>query len=205
MRGRGLAMALGLLLATCHYDAAPPSDQRVADREPFGAPAGSSSSSVPAAAMAPTGKADRPCLPGEEPVFACKVRGGQRLAVCAPARGSSKGKTRYRFGGDRPEVSISGGEWASTAYSGGGEAQIAFVDADTRHIVFSRVVRTNFTPGEPNDPALSDGVIVERGGKVIAVHLCDDPDVLPVQYAAAGRSLPKAGDLFTYDSGQVDR
>lgn len=140
------------------------------------------------------------CTGQEETIFSCDIAGGKHLAVCVPERG----KAEYRFGGDTLELTLTGGQWASVPYSGGGEAQIAFSNGDTRYIVFSRMVRTNFTAGEPNDPAISDGVIVERGGEVISVKECGGLDLLPIQYSAAEEHLPKADDLFTYETGRAD-
>ncbi len=153
----------------------------------------------PLLAAAPTSKRTD-CRDGETPIFSCRMSDENRLAVCAAPQG-----VQYRFGSeDAPQMVIEGGSWASTAYSGGGEAQIAFANGDTRYIVFSRMVRTNFTPGEPNDPAISDGVIVERGGKVLSVRICDDAEALPVQYDAAEAHLPRTDALFTDQTTRAD-
>ncbi|MEX0342393.1 MAG: hypothetical protein AB3N06_07390, partial [Erythrobacter sp.] len=68
------------------------------------------------------------CNAGEETVFGCQVASGKRVAVCA----GDNGRTFYRFGSDRLELEIEGGAWAHAAYSGGGEAQIAFENAGIR-------------------------------------------------------------------------
>lgn len=140
------------------------------------------------------------CSPDEEPVFACNLDNGKRLAVCA----TGSETVEYRYGGAKSELVLSGGAWANAAYSGGGEAQIAFENGDTRYIVFSRMIRTNFEAGEPNDPAMSDGVIAERAGKVLAVRTCDDPNVVAIQYSAAEKVLPQADDLFTNETERAD-
>ncbi|MBO6767785.1 MAG: hypothetical protein JJ901_05710 [Erythrobacter sp.] len=141
------------------------------------------------------------CAAAEETIFTCKVANGRRISVCA----DENERTFYRFGGDRLELEIEGGEWAQVAYSGGGEAQIAFANAGTRYIVFSRMVRTNFAPGEPNDPAISDGVIVLDGAEVAGLRLCRDPDTVPVQYDLAERHFTRVEELFTYEAERADR
>lgn len=140
------------------------------------------------------------CGAHETPIFSCLVQGGKRLAICADGRGA-----RYRFGPENAaEITIEGGRWAHTAYSGGGEAQIAFARGDTRYIVFSRMIRTNFEAGEPNQPAISDGVLVQRGGTVISVRRCEGAETLPVQYDAAETHLERADDLFTDQTIRAD-
>ncbi|MHA6333091.1 hypothetical protein ACXYL9_05350 [Qipengyuania sp. CAU 1752] len=133
------------------------------------------------------------CSAEEQAIFSCKVDSGKRLAVCATANG----KAQYRYGETTPELVLDGGEWASVGYSGGGEAQIAFANGAARYVVFSRMVRTNFAPGEPNYPKITDGVMVMDDGKVTAIRLCDDPDVLPIQYDAAEATMQKRDELFT--------
>ena len=142
------------------------------------------------------------CGAQETTIFACRLDNGKRAAVCAPQGGEAE----YRYGGPPPELALKGATWANAAYSGGGESQIAFVEGDTRHIVFSRMVRTSFTAGEPNDPAIADGVVIETGGRFGALHLCSDPGVTPVDYAAAeARIGSPAGELFTEETIRADR
>lgn len=141
------------------------------------------------------------CAGDEEAIFSCVTERGKRIAVC----GTADGKAQYRFGGDTPELVLSGGEWASVPYSGGGEAQIAFDNKGMRYVVFSRMVRTNFTAGEPNNPAMSDGVIVLEGDSFVDLQVCADHDVLPIQYSAADARFAQAEDLFTWETGRADR
>lgn len=141
------------------------------------------------------------CEAGEGTMFACKVTNGKRATVCV----GDGNKVKYRYGGAMPELTIQGGKWASVAYSGGGELQIAFENGDTRYIVFSRIVRTNFKAGEPNNPAISDGVIVMRGDKVLDMEVCDDLNNKPADYDLAEKTLPRADELFTYETGHADQ
>lgn len=144
------------------------------------------------------------CHADENPIFACRFADGKQVAVCGtPAR-----TAQYRFGGDTPELVLGGGQRAQTMYSGGGEAQIAFDNGDTRYIVFSRMVRTGFDE-RGNNPAISDGVVVERAGKFAAIRICDDPNVVPVEHSAAEIHLPAAElpddrFLFTEETFRAD-
>ncbi len=142
------------------------------------------------------------CKKDEDRIFSCNTDGGKRIAVCATAAG----KTEYRFGAAKPELVLTGGQYASVAYSGGGEQQIAFDNDATRYVVFSRMVRTNFTPGEPNDAAISDGVIVLRNDKVLSVLTCGGPDAdpMPVQMALADQHMKQQDELFTYETERAD-
>ena len=134
------------------------------------------------------------CTAEETPIFACIVEGGKRLSVC----GSNEGAVQYRFGDESgAELVLDGGAWASVPYSGGGEAQIKFESGDTDYIVFSRVVRTNFEPGEPNNPAISDGVVVLKEGAQIAKLACDAGELKPIDYNAAEKLLPQESKLFS--------
>ncbi|MCK0127864.1 hypothetical protein [Erythrobacter sp. F6033] len=139
------------------------------------------------------------CTAQEETIFYCPITGRKRLAVCAPEQGEAE----YRYGGDNPELTLRGGKWANTMYSGGGEAQILFSNGDIDYIVFSRMVRTNFAEGEPNYPAITDGVVVSRGEEVLSIQLCEGGQaIMPVQYDAAERAFGATEDIFT---GATDR
>jgi len=140
------------------------------------------------------------CAASEETIFSCKTSGGKRIAVCA----TGSGKVEYRFGSKQPELVLSGGRWAAAAYSGGGEAQIAFDNGATRYVVFSRMVRTNFEADEPNYPAISDGVLVLRKDKVVATLTCADADPMPVQYDAAEKHMKQQDELVTYETERAD-
>ncbi|MCM0000562.1 MAG: hypothetical protein NBV68_14365 [Erythrobacter sp.] len=139
------------------------------------------------------------CPADESPIFACKFKDGKRVAVC----GVSEWYGRYRFGGATSELELNGGSYAYTMYSGGGEGQIAFVNGDTRYIVFSRMVRTGFDKNG-NRPAFSDGIVIERGGKFLDMKLCEDPDMLPIRNEAANAIWENEGNLFTDETIRAD-
>jgi hypothetical protein len=142
------------------------------------------------------------CAASETPIFACSFADGKRVAVC----GTEGGVAEYRFGGeDAIDFVLDGGQNATAMYSGGGESQLAFSSGATRYIVFSRIVRTGFDESG-NDPAISDGVVVERGGEFLAIRVCDDPEVKPVDVDAAEAFLPVRvrAKLFTDETIRAD-
>lgn len=135
------------------------------------------------------------CSDSEDVLFSCRFDSGKQLSVCA----DDKDKTHYRFGKETPEMALIGTSWASVPYSGGGEAQIKFTNGDTDYIVFSRVIRTNFTPDEPNNPEFSDGVMVVRKGKLLSKMSCNGDDLVPINYSKAETLLSRSEDLYFYD------
>lgn len=194
-------LGCSLLLASCGSAGAgndgEPEEQRAEQAPPPAGPL----SPVPATTTSGSPGRTVECASGEAEVFSCKVAGGKRIAIC----GTGRGEAEYRFGDGEPELVLSGGRWASVPYSGGGEAQVAFASGDTRYVVFSRIVRTNFAAGEPNDPAISDGVIVLEGEEVIGIQLCDDPDVAAIDYDLAEAHFPRADDLFSWETDLAER
>lgn len=140
------------------------------------------------------------CDASETPIFSCGFADGKRVAVC----GIAPGKAEYRFGtGRTAELVLAGGRNASAMYSGGGESQLAFDNGDTRYIVFSRMVRTRFD-GQGNEPAISDGIVIERKGQFVAMRLCQG-DLLPVDVNAASAFLPSDDTaLFTEETMRAD-
>ena len=202
---RALALASFALLAGCEQGADPAPDaapEETASAAGSQAPDKVSGASEPSSAPAnAAGRTPVDCTAAEEMIFSCEMAGGKRLAVCAAAGGQAQ----YRYGKDAPELALSGGKWANVMYSGGGEAQILFSNGDTDYIVFSRMVRTNFTPGEPNYPAISDGVVILRGGEFAALRLCaGGQGEMPVQYDAAKRVFEEMDDLFTGETVRAD-
>lgn len=187
----GLAALAGV--AACQGQNGPAPEQQ-AEAAPSASPAMAATSAPEAGA----------CAAGETPIFACAFKDGKRVAVC----GTAPGKAEYRFGGDMPELVLKGGERANVAYSGGGESQLAFANGSTRYVVFSRMVRTGFGE-EGNNPAISDGIVIERGGTFQSIRVCDDLKVLAVDVNAAETFLPAASasdgmELFTEETMRAD-
>ena len=196
---RTVAIPALLLLAGCSGAGEGTGEEERATRDPavLDSPAGRTGAHAPGAASAGTTMV---CAEGGETIFSCQVANGKRVTVCAKPDGGAQ----YRFGKDRPEIVLDGGSFAQTAYSGGGEAQVQFTGKGTRYIVFSRIVRTNFTAGEPNDPAISDGVVVYDGDRLMGMQTCRGADTQPVDAALAERKLPRADELFTYETQAAD-
>ena len=170
----------------------PPSGETAGDRS-----ADQAASTVPFAGAARRSGPAPACASGEAVLFACPVGNGKRVAVCDVG-----GAAVYRFGGDDVELELTGGRIARTGYSGGGEVQIAFTNQGYDHIVYSRTVRTG-AAGEPNDPAMSDGLIVARGDSVVTTKLCaSEPEA---DFEAASAILPRGARLFEPDGGRTDR
>lgn len=138
------------------------------------------------------------CGEGEQTIFSCTVKNGKTIAVCASDKGLD-----YRYGKDSAELTLSGGAWATVPYSGGGESQIKFSNSGTDYIVFSRIVRTNFEPGEPNNPAISDGVIVQSGDKVLNLQVCT-PGEGGVDVDKLSRTGEPENELFSEATGRAD-
>lgn len=195
------ALSLGLMLTACDAPAEPISDQTegpIAESDAesaseTGTPQEQTGVALPEKTVA--------CSGAERIVFSCRTSNGKRIAVCA----APDGKVEYRYGRGKPDLTLLATQYASTPYSGGGEIQIGFANDATRYIVFSRMVRTNFEPGELNDPAMSDGVIVQRGEDVLNLQLCDDPAVKSIDYDLVEALVPEADELLTYETQRADR
>lgn len=72
------------------------------------------------------------------------------------------------------ELQLSGGAFARTAYSGGGEIQAYFRNGDWTYVAYDRVVRTRFDG--LNEPDFQTGVDVLRRGRVAARIRCSADD-----------------------------
>ena len=194
MRMRALALATFALLAGCQDQPADQAGARQAKLSSFASPAAAETSEAPA-----NGSAKVACAADETPIFACQFKDGKRVAVC----GVSEWYGRYRFGSATSELELNGGTFAYAMYSGGGEGQIAFDNGDTRYIVFSRMVRTGFDENG-NHPAISDGIVIERGGKFVDIKMCEDPDMIPLRNDAANAIWEDERELFTDETIRAD-
>ncbi|GAB5349927.1 hypothetical protein [Alteriqipengyuania sp. 357] len=137
------------------------------------------------------------CAADEKELFSCTA-GTKRLAVCGVTNAQGQKTAQYRFGNaGKPEIVLDGGRFANVPYSGGGESQIEFANGGVRYIVYSRTVRTGFDD-EGNKPEFTDGVMVVRGGDVIAERNCT-AKVESVDVTAGGSYGGVANELFYYD------
>lgn len=125
------------------------------------------------------------CQPDEQVIFGCEIK-HKLLSVCTSADVSkTSGYVQYRFG--KPgkvelnypaaKVAPQGKFFLSSAvFNGGGANIIRFNNSGYEYLVFDRMRRTNFTPGEPNDPEFHAGIVTRRHGKITSTRLCDNND-----------------------------
>ncbi|WP_114520458.1 hypothetical protein [Altererythrobacter sp. ZODW24] len=152
------------------------------------------------------------CEKDEGVVFSCTMEDGKTASICAKTYSDGTEFAQYRYG-QRDKalelvwpITVADGalKFATVPYSGGGEGQIAFERGEYQYVAFSRMVRTNFAPGEPNNPAITDGVMILRNGQISQTKTCDGPDLMPVQYELAEKLMGRADELFTYETQRTD-
>ncbi len=144
------------------------------------------------------------CSVKEPVIFSCQLKNRKTVSVCGTENGAGAKTAQYRFGyvGKAPELvwpEAAGKDrltFASVPYSGGGEAQLSFSRGDVTYVVYSRVVRTNFKAGEPNNPEMSDGILVLKGKKTINDLVCADPGLVPVDYDLAAGYANHSDEAF---------
>ena len=139
------------------------------------------------------------CMAGETTIFACTFENGERVSVCS--RGSATASFRSA------DTSIEGGKWARIGYSGGGELQIAFDKGKRRYVVYSRTIRTSFSPEDNNPPGGGDGLVVLRNGKFESLLKCrasGDNAYYGEASEADMQLLPQSDDLFTDETARGD-
>jgi hypothetical protein len=120
------------------------------------------------------------CTPLEEVVFACRA-GAKLVSVCASKGASrSQGYLQYRFGKpdsrDPMELMLHEGQplpgkaasGESVPFAGGGGAWLRFTKAPFAYVVYSGIGKW----GPKGETTEKQGVVVERGGKVIANIKC---------------------------------
>ena len=195
---RAAAIACALLMGACSAEPSDPSPETTQtaseERSPVAAKSDAASRTSPSSVGSPV-----ECQPGEKVVFSCKTNGSKSISVCA-----APGKPmEYRFGKDAAEIALPIAEFAQVMYSGGNEVQAGFDAGDVRYVVFSRMVRTNFEAGEPNNPAMSDGVIVTRAGKFAGMHLCTE-DGGGLDLNALDVAVSRRADLLTDETYRAD-
>lgn len=140
------------------------------------------------------------CRKDEMPIFACTIANGKPLSVCA----TKQGKGVYRYGSDTAELELGNGAFAVDQFARGGEAQIRFINGDTSYTVFSRMVATSVEEGGTG-PSISDGVVIEQRGKLLAVRVCEGRQAdLPIQYGPADLVFKDRQDIFTGWSAEAD-
>ncbi|HYD12970.1 MAG TPA: hypothetical protein VEC11_08995 [Allosphingosinicella sp.] len=131
------------------------------------------------------------CATNEVVIFHCAV-GRKMLSVCGGRRPMPHAQYRFGTPGDIelafPGPDQSGLSWAREAYSGGGALQIGFSNGGYDYAVYSRTVRTGFRGR--NNPHFSDGIMVRRGGRLLANRSCTSEvrgDARPEEFMPEGR------------------
>lgn len=204
------SMHLDVVLPACLFigacGAQAPSDQAEAsvDTVAKGAVSPPSSSTETSHAVIKKTAATGWCSANEPVIFSCQLKNRKTISVCGTENGAGYKTAQYRFGtlGQPPELlwpEAAGKDrltFASAPYSGGGEAQLGFSRGDVTYVVYSRIVRTNFTPGEPNDPAITDGIMVLKGQALATDLICSDSDVAPVDYELASEYADPSDAAF---------
>tara|TARA_R110000824_G_scaffold11585_3_gene50683 strand:- start:49583 stop:50230 length:648 start_codon:yes stop_codon:yes gene_type:complete len=202
-----LASVLPIIFGIAACSAQAPADEAEAPTGTAESPAAIDSSLAvddadPVAAE--TTKATGWCSAKEPVIFSCQLKNRKTISVCGAESGAGESKAQYRFGspGKSPELvwpeaaSKDRLTFASVPYSGGGEAQLSFSRGDVTYIVYSRMVRTNFKAGEPNNPEMTDGIMVLKGRKMASDLVCADPDVVPVDYDLASEYAYQSDEAF---------
>lgn len=121
------------------------------------------------------------CHADETILFACDTRHAKKIAVCARAVGGSAfGDIRYRFGTDvRTELEFPSRPQPLDTYATGasmGDGQrgmlifLSLRQKDTTYSVYSMVVNPTY---QHDGASESNGVLVERAGKVLANIHCE--------------------------------
>ena len=195
--------AMSLLLAGCDQQTAASADESATQSTASPAPLTTEKMSQQEGASktaTPTGTGL--CAAQEEVLFSCQLENTKIASICGVKNKAGITVAQYRYGksGEAAELtwpeadSADRLKFASVPYSGGGEAQLQFLRGDTQYVVYSRVIRTNFAAGEPNDPSMEDGIFVRKGDRTIARYSCAGPNVRPIDYEKAKLYADNVGD-----------
>lgn len=113
------------------------------------------------------------CRAPEAVLFTCRV-GARTVSICG--RTKEQGGAVYRYGRPgRLEAEAADLHRAFEGWSGGGETQ-AYADTLThRYVVFDRMVRTGFDDEGHNIPRMTQGLLVQSGGRTLSKRECAQP------------------------------
>jgi len=94
-------------------------------------------------------------------------------------RGQEQGGATYRFGRPgRVELDATDLHHAHDGWWSGGETQV-YADTPThRYIVYDRMVRTGFDNEGHNRSEMTEGLVVQSGGRTLSNQDCAQPVVL---------------------------
>ncbi|RHW20849.1 hypothetical protein [Pseudomonas jilinensis] len=123
------------------------------------------------------------CKADEQLIFGCDI-GEKTVSLCASKELTREsGYVQYRFGQPDNIEFVYPSEKTSpagkfflglAAFSGGGASIVRFDNSGYEYMLFDSMIRTNFTPGEPNYPKFQAGVVTRHRGKITSTRLCDD-------------------------------
>ena len=120
---------------------------------------------LPGAAPAQPRLAESLCRPPESVLFTCRV-GTKTVSICGQ---QERGGAVYRYGRlSHIELEISDLRRAHTGWPGGGETQV-YADTPTyRYVVYDRMVRTGFDDEGHNRSEMTEGLMVQSGGRTLS-------------------------------------
>lgn len=123
------------------------------------------------------------CEPDEKLIFGCEIK-DKLISICSSKNlSNTTGYAQYRFGKPgkieflypNSKIHPKGVFFlGSTSYSGGGANIIRFKNSGYEYLIFDSMVRTNFSPNEPNDPEFKAGIVTRHNGKLTSSRLCSD-------------------------------
>lgn len=116
-------------------------------------------SALAATSVTPTDAEPQRCEHGEQLLFHCDMQ-EDALSLCAiPESGAVRVRISHDDTTREAVIAAGSARLSTTAYAGGGEARIGFVDQDVVYSVFDRTVRTGFDDDGLNAPAFTAGVV----------------------------------------------
>lgn len=138
------------------------------------------------------------CTEEEQPLFNCMVK--QRIiSVCASKPlTKEKGYVQYRFGTkskmefqfpNEPSPQGRHFQLSSTAYAGGGETHLRFINENFEYIIFERTIKGDVHEPGTRPTIFTDGIMVKKTGKIVMQYRCDGSDDIGVS-AIAYEVLP---------------
>lgn len=112
------------------------------------------------------------CRPPEAVLFTCRV-GIKVVSICGQ---QDRSGAVYRYGRpNRIEIEIPDLHRAQTGWPGGGETQV-YADTPThRYVVYDRMVRTGFDDEGHNRSEMTQGLVVQSGGRMLSSQDCAQP------------------------------
>lgn len=134
--------------------------------------------------IAPThaGPAESLCHAFEAVLFSCQV-GSKTVSICGGQQergqdkaGEGQAGAVYRYGlPGRVELEATDLHQAFEGWAGGGETQVYADTPMHRYVVYDRMVRTGFDREGHNLSQMTQGLLVQSGGRMISSRNCTQP------------------------------